>query len=64
MRINLKVIEEKLQAFFEEQLHFFSDYNPFIQLSRNLLESLETRISTTDEQNIVQKIFNQRSGGV
>ena len=57
MRINLKIIEEKLQAFFEEQLHFFADSDPFIQLSKNLLESLETKGLTADEQNIVPNIF-------
>lgn len=57
MRINLKIIEEKLKAFFEEQLHFFADSDPFIQLSRDLLASMESDDSAADGQNLVPNIF-------
>lgn len=57
MRINLKVIEEKLQAFFEEQLHFFADSDPFIRLSKDVLASMESGDSAAGGQNLVPNIF-------
>ena len=57
MRINLKVIEENLQAFFEERLHFFADSDPFIQLSRDLLASMESGDSVVEGQKLVPNIY-------
>jgi len=57
MKINLKLIEEKLQAFFEEQLHFFTDSDPFIQLSRDLLTSLEASTQLVNGQKFVANIY-------
>ena len=57
MKINPKIIEENLQAFFEEKLHFFSDHHPFVQLSKDLLEVMEKDTQQVNDQRYIPNIY-------
>lgn len=57
MKIILKIIEDKLQKFFEEQLHFFNDSDPFVQLSKDLLLIMEENIQIENEQKHIPNIY-------
>lgn len=67
MRINLKEIESKLQRFFEEQLWFPNETDPFRRLTneiiREIMENSSVKDGITYTGNIVRITMNERLKG-